>query len=77
MVLLAALPALGLSLVTTYAAHLVLVCMFGLLTGVWIAATSPLLVRSVLNTAARVLLKSLPRSCESVSQVQSLKLSGD
>ena len=76
MVLLAALPALGLSLVTTYAAHLVLVCMFGLLTGVWIAATSPLLVRSVLH-AARVLLKSLPRSCESVSQVQSLKLSGD
>ena len=46
MVLLAAPPALGLAWVTTYSAHLALVCMFGLLTGVWIAATSPLLVRS-------------------------------
>ena len=42
-------PALGLSWVSTYSAHLALVCMFGLLTGIWIAATSPLLVRSVLS----------------------------
>ena len=46
--MLAAMPALGLSWVSTYSAHLALVCMFGLLTGIWIAATSPLLVRSVL-----------------------------
>ena len=44
-VLLAALPVLGMSWVSTYSALLALACLFGLLTGVWIAATSPLLVR--------------------------------
>ena len=44
-VILAAVPALALSLVTSYSLYLVFSCMFGLFTGTWIAATSPLLVK--------------------------------
>ena len=41
----AAVPALAMSWVTCYSAFLTLSCMFGVFTGLWIAATSPLLVR--------------------------------
>ena len=35
----------GLSWASSYPLHLLLSCCFGLSTGVWVAATSPLLVR--------------------------------
>jgi len=43
----AALPCLLLPYVTLYSLFLLFSCMFGLLTGIWISATSPLLVRVV------------------------------
>jgi len=45
MVGMAALPLLIFSWISNYALYLTLSCLFGFLTGVWIAATSPLLVR--------------------------------
>jgi len=44
-VALACIPLLLFSTITNYALYLVLSCLFGFLTGIWIAATSPLLVR--------------------------------
>jgi len=42
---LACIPLLLFSTISNYALYLVLSCLFGFLTGIWIAATSPLLVR--------------------------------